>query len=150
MDLIDPMEIVKKHFKLLTDYYRISPSDSRRRKLQKVMQMKHGIIPTPDLLYEKHIIREFNATNAKNLSLPRLKNPAFQPDRDPKINTVIEDPQKFYVYEDLGFMISKEPVRIYQVRQAKNRSPTTCFLSKKWAIFSCKPTYHFIGYYEVL
>ena len=148
MDSIDPIQILKTHFKIVTDLYNISPSNSdKRRKLQKLIQMKHGVIPTPELLYEKHIIREFNESNAVNLSSPRLRNPTFQPDREPKVNTVIEDPQKFYVYSDLNLIISKEPVRIYKVKQAKNRPPTVHFLGKQWAIFTCKPTYHFVCIY---
>ena len=79
---------------------------------------------------------------ALNISLPRFQDPYFQAGSDVKVNTVFEDPKKFYEYPDYNLIISREPVRVYQVKQIKNELPTVHFLGNKWAIFTYF-TYHF-------
>ena len=135
-------ETLRNHYRIAVSIFKISDSDTRR-KLQKSIQMKHGVIPTPDLLYDKHIIREFKPEKAQSLSLQRFRGPDFQEGRQPKVNTVYEDPKKFYFHPDLNWIISKEPVNAYQVEQYCEGKPIVRFIGKKWAIFSGEPTYHF-------
>ena len=78
-----------------------------------------------------------------NISLSRFQDPDFQPGRYLKVKTVFEDPEKFYEYPDFNFIISKEPVKVYKVKQAYNGSPIVNFLGRQWAIFNCEPNYHF-------
>ena len=135
-------ETLEKHYKIL---YNIVPANSgERRKLQKKLELKYGVIQTPNLLYEKHIITEFNWHTALNLSLSRFQDPDFQPGRYLKVNTVFEDPENFYEYPEFNFIISKEPVKVYEVKQTNNnRSPIVRSLGRQWAIFNCEPNYHF-------
>ena len=143
----DSILTVKKHHRIVSEMYRINfPATSeQRRKVQKLMAMKYGVIPTPDLLYEKHIKIELTAEKAILLSLSRFANPEFQPEQNPKKNTVFEDPKKFFFYEKLDLLISREPVRVFQVVQHENRDPVALFLGYKWAVFKGGPSYHFFS-----
>ena len=144
MDKYNPIETVKKHYKILVNVNDIGPAGSdKRRKLQKLMQMNHGVIPTPDLLYEKHIQIEITAEKAIILSLKRFANSEFQPGQNPKINTVFEDPQKFFSYPDLNLIISRQPVKVYRVLQLDKKYPIARCLGTKWAIFHGSEPYHF-------
>ena len=63
------MATIQIHSRVIADYYKINPANSdERRELQNLLEMKYGVIKTPDLLYEKHVIREFDRNSALNLS----------------------------------------------------------------------------------
>ena len=122
----------------------VPANSSERRKLQKSEEMIYGVIQTPDLLYDKHIITKLSRKSAINLSLTRFQDHSFQAGLYIKVNTVFKEPEKFYEYPEFDFIISSEPVKVYKVQQVNDRPPTVHYLGKKWAIFkSEQQTYHF-------
>ena len=141
----DSIPTVEKHHRIVSEMCKINcPARSeQRRKVQKSMAMQYGVIPTPDLLYKKHIQTKLTVQKAILLSLDRIDNPKFQPGQYIKVNTVFDVPQKFYLYPKLHLIISSEPVKAYKVVQIHNEYPTADFLGYKWAVFSGEPPYHF-------
>ena len=109
-------------------------------KYESLDHLEFCPIETPMCLYEKHILRDSsgsryqNAIDAIDLSIDR-------PNIQVK-NTVFEDPEYFYLFEEINLMISNVPTKVYQVELYGNSEKVHCY-GKKWAIFSGEPPFHF-------